>query len=358
VILMVRRRILVTGAGGSAGINLIESLRESKMPLYIVGADINRWHLELPRVDHAYLVPRATEPDYVEVINRIIKAEKVDFVHPQPDIEVEVISEHREDLEAMTFLPRKETIRICRDKMATNQRLRDARVPAPESFLVERLADIPKILGRLRHRRHPVWLRAVRGAGSRAALPVQTARQAREWIHYWRTMRALESKDFMMAEYLPGREYAFQSLWNEGEIVTSACRLRLEYLMGNLSVSGQSSSPSVAVTVHDERVNRIASRAVTSIDPEARGVFCIDLKENSRGVPCVTEINAGRFFTTSNFFARLGANMPADLVRLAFGELLSSRLRYNAVPAGCYWVRLMDAGPILVRGEQWRSREA
>ena len=72
-------------------------------------------------------------------------------------------------------------------------------------------------------------------------------------------------------------------------------------------------------TVHREDVNELASRAVTAVDPEATGVFCVDLKEDEGG-RLVTEINAGRFFTTSNFLAEAGANMPYSYVRLALGE--------------------------------------
>jgi carbamoyl-phosphate synthase large subunit len=328
----------------------------AKRAVYVVGVDINVWHLELAEVDARYLVPRALDPDYLSKLRNVIRKERIEFVHPQPDVEVEVISDHRDELGARTFLPSKEAVRLCRDKMATFRRLRAAGVPVPQSYLVHRIEEVPRILRKLRQSAHPAWLRAVRGAGSRAALPVKTVRQAREWIHYWRTMRALESRDFMLAEYLPGAEYAFQSLWKDGDLVTSACRMRLEYLMGNLSVSGQSSSPSVAVTVHKKAVNEVASKAIQAVDRRAQGVFCVDLKENIEGIPCVTEINAGRFFTTSNFFAVLGANMPQDLVRLAFGDRLPKRKRYDAVPANRYWVRLMDAGPVLVRGERWRSK--
>ncbi len=350
-------RILVTGAGGPAGINFVECLRMSKRPFHIVGADINRWHLELPRVDDRYVVPRADNDRYVPTLKRIIDREEIDVLHAQPDVEVEVISEHRDEFEARMFLPSKETIRICHDKMGTQTLLRSADVPVPRSHNVERIGDVSEIMARLSRNGSQVWLRAVRGAGSRAAIPVRTPRQAGDWIHYWSTMKDLRAADFMMAEFLPGREYAFQSLWRNGNIVTSACRMRLEYLFGHLTISGQSSSPSVAVTVHDEGVNRIATRAVKAVDSKATGVFCLDLKENADGRPCVTEINAGRFFTTSNFFARLGANMPLDLVRLALGERIPSRPKYNAVPPDCTWIRLVDARPTLVRGDRWRSQE-
>ena len=55
------------------------------------------------------------------------------------------------------------------------------------------------------------------------------------------------------------------------------------------------------------------------MDDRATGVFCVDLKEDEAGRPLVTEINAGRFFTTSNFLAEAGANMPYSYVELALG---------------------------------------
>jgi len=350
-------RVLVGGAGGSAGINFIASLRMAAGPLHIVGSDSNLWHLELSDINAAYVVPRCLDPAYLDSVHRIIRKEGIEVLHAQPDVEVEVVSKHRDEFAAATFLPDHETVVRCHDKMATNLALQKMGVPAPKSFLVDQLSKLGGILEKLGTTRGPVWVRAVRGAGSRAALPVRTVRQAREWIHYWRTMRELESRDFMVSEFLPGREFAFQSLWKDGELITSQARERLEYVFGNLSPSGQSSSPSVAVTVSDPRVNDVAEKAVRAVCPKPHGVFCVDLKENAEGSPCVTEVNVGRFFTTSNFFSKLGCNMPYLMVRLARGDSIPPVPQYDAVPPGFYWVRLMDGGPILVRDGEWRGKK-
>ncbi|MFH2035966.1 MAG: hypothetical protein ABIJ45_06150, partial [Candidatus Zixiibacteriota bacterium] len=243
------KRILVTGAGGSAGINFIESLRMVKESFYIVGGDINRWHLELPRIDKAYLMPYYNDPDYISKLNKLIEKEKIELVHVQPDIELDVILEHREEIGARVFLPAKDTLQTCRSKIATNLILKRNKIPIPFSCQIKRVEDIPNIMKTLQKKNKLVWLRAIKGAGSKAALPVWSFRQAKEWIHYWRATKRLESKDFMLAEYLPGQEFAFQSLWKNGKLITSQARSRLEYYMGNLFPSGQSSSPSVAATV-------------------------------------------------------------------------------------------------------------
>jgi glutathione synthase/RimK-type ligase-like ATP-grasp enzyme len=348
-----RTRVMVMGAGGTAGINFIECLRMAKGEYYIIGCDINKWHIQLPNVDKRYVVPYSTEPGYIEAVNDIIEKEKIDFIHAQPDMEVEVLSASREKVCAAHLFPAKETVRICRDKMTTNEILRQKGVPAPISFQINSVDALRELIQRISRSslQEKVWIRAIKGAGSKAALPVRTFRQAKEWIHYWRKTKLLESRDFMICEFLPKKEYAFQSLWQDGRLVVSQARERLEYLMGNLFPSGQSSSPSVAVTVHNKKVNEIAAKAVLAIDPGATGVFCVDLKENSEEIPCVTEINCGRFFTTSNFFAALGCNMPHYYVKMGLGKLPPDLPRYNAVPHGYYWIRSVDMPPLLIKGE-------
>ncbi len=351
------KRILVMGAGGVAGMNFINCLRISMEKFYIVGCDINKWHIELPDVDKRYLVPYSIDPDYIRQINKIIDREGIDFIHAQPDMEVEVLSENREKIRTIYLLPRKETIGICRDKMVTNRVLRERGVPVPLSRQVITINELKKNMEEIvsSSARRVVWLRALKGAGSKAALPVRSYRQAKEWIHYWRSTKRLESKDFMLSEFLPGREYAFQSVWYDGQIVTSQARERIEYLFGNLFPSGQSSSPSVARTVNNAAVNEIATKAVKAVDAHATGIFCLDLKENNEGIPCVTEINAGRFFTTSYFFAKLGSNMPYYYVKLGLEQKLHSLPKYDALPEGYYWIRLVDQPPLLMKEDEWRS---
>ena len=104
-------------------------------------------------------------------------------------------------------------------------------------------------------------------------------------------------------------------------------------------------------------MNELASRAVRAVDPKATGVFCVDLKEDEQGRPLVTEINAGRFFTTSNFFAEAGANMPYEYIRLAYGKDVQGLARYDAVEEDLYWVRMIDMGYKLVREGEWRAKQ-
>jgi biotin carboxylase len=350
------RRILVTGAGGAAAANFVHSLRLAPEPFFVVGTDTSKYHLELAPVDARYLLPRADDPEYLDELNVVVEAEGVELVHPQPEQEVLVLARNRERVRAATLLPRAESVALCQDKAAFATHVAEAGLPAPRFARAdseEALAEATRSILELREK---AWVRAVRGAGARASLPVSSPEQAVAWVRYWSEMRGLSAADFMVSEFLPGREFAFQSVWRDGELVTSAARERLEYVFGHLMPSGQSSSPSVARTVHRSDVNELAARAVEAVDRRATGVFCVDLKEDEEGTPLVTEINAGRFFTTSNFLAEAGANMPYEYVRLALGESPDGLARFDAVEPDLYWVRMIDMGYKLVREGEWRSK--
>lgn len=350
------RRILVTGAGGSAAANFVHSLRLADEPYFIAGADASPYHLELADVDVRYLLPRVDDPSYLSALNELIDAEGVELVHPQPDGEVSFLARYRDEVRALTYLPSEGTVSLCQDKALFAESIRAAGLPSPEFYRADSEASLREATGRILASHPKAWVRAATGAGARAGLPVTNADQAVNWARYWVEARNLTYGDFMVSEFLPGREFAFQSVWQDGRLVTSQGRERLQYLFGHLVPSGQTSTPSVARTVHRHDVNELAISAIQLVDPEASGVFCADLKENADGEPLLTEINPGRFFTTSNFFSTAGLNMPHLYVQLAFGDELPALPATDALDEGLYWVRMMDMGFELVREGEWRAR--
>jgi carbamoyl-phosphate synthase large subunit len=156
---------------------------------------------------------------------------------------------------------------------------------------------------------------------------------------------------------LPGRNFAFHSLWKDGELVTSMARERLQYMYPHLAPSGITGTPSIQRTIHDNKVNEVATSAVLVVDQRFNGIACVDLKENKEGVPCVTEINSGRMFTTSFFFSyaskellqNFHANFPYLYVKLAYQDRVPSIPKYNILPEDIYWIRHIDAPAKLVK---------
>jgi carbamoyl-phosphate synthase large subunit len=103
--------------------------------------------------------------------------------------------------------------------------------------------------------------------------------------------------------------------------------------------------------VHEPKIDELAQQAIRALDAEPHGVYCVDIKEAADGSPKVTEINAGRFFTTSNFFAAAGLNMPDMAMRAALGEALPG-LGSSPLEPDLYWIRMVDMGYALVPGSE------
>jgi len=346
------KRILITGAGGPAGINFTKSLKLCPEKLFLAGAEANRYFATLASTDKVCVVPKATESGYIDALNVIAEAEDIEFIHPQPDVEVRIISENREKLNTSTFLPSKETIRICQDKLRSAEKWRKRNVPVAKTIELEDETDVERAFQELGH---PLWIRARRGAGGRGSTPVNNLETARSWISYWRS-RNKEWK-FIAQEYLKGRNIAFHSLWKDGELITSMARERLQYIYPHLSPSGITGTPAVQRTIHDDNVNDIAAEAVLAIDSEFNGIACVDLMERDDGTPQATEINAGRMFTTSLFFSYASkkllnnhwANFPYLYVKLAYHESLPDVPKHNILPKDLYWIRHIDAPARLVK---------
>ncbi|MEM3549561.1 MAG: ATP-grasp domain-containing protein [Candidatus Bathyarchaeia archaeon] len=349
------KKIVVTGAGGPAGINFIMSLRLAPENISIVGTEANEHFIYLVPTDKRYLVPRAEEENYIDRLNEIIRKEKAEFVHAQTDAEVTVVSENREKIEANVFLPSKNTVKICQDKLESAKIWMKKGVPVAKTMGILNGRDVDKAFEEFGS---PIWIRARHGAGGRGSTPAYNKETALSWINYWKA-RGMKW-EFIAQEHLPGRNIGFHSLWKDAELVTSMARERLEYIYPHLAPSGVTGTPAVQRTIHDENVNKIATEAVLAVDPNFNGIACVDLKENRKGTPCVTEINVARMFTTSFFFSYaskvLGkdyyANIPYLYVRLAFKEKIPEIPKYNILPENIYWIRHIDAPAKLVKNEQ------
>jgi carbamoylphosphate synthase large subunit len=346
------KKILCTGAGGPAGINFTMSLRAAPEKITLIGTDSNEYFLNLAIMESKYLVPRAKDPAYIDKLNEIIRKEHIEFLHAQPDVEVEVVSEKREKLEAPVFLPTKAAVKACQDKLESAKIWKKKNVSVARTIQVKNDEDIDRAFEEFGN---PIWVRARHGAGGKGSTPADNRETAISWIEYWKSRNV--DWEFIAQEHLPGKNFAFHSLWKDGEIVTSMARERLEYIYAYLAPSGITGTPAVQRTVHNNQVNKTSTEAVLSIDSKFTGIASVDLKENAVGVPCVTEINPGRMFTTSYFFSYASkllrkdycANIPYLYTKLAFKESVPEMPKYNVLPADIYWIRHMDAPARLVK---------
>jgi len=359
------RRVLVLGAGGPAGVNFMRSLLLAGNS-EIYGTEINKYHVYLStkatKKTYHLDIPRENIKRKIEVINDIIKMDKIELVHAQPDAEVKFLSDYRDEINAKVFLPDKEVIDKCQNKLWTAEIWNDHNLcTKPISIEVRATLTQQDLSFALDKFGGKMWLRATEGAGGRGSTLVENVEAGYSWIRYWRAKdyrmnSSWDQWEWMAQEYLPGRNLAWHSLWKNGKLIVCQSRERVEYIYPYLAPSGITGTPTVQRTVNDEKINFVAEQSVLAIDPKPNGIYCVDLKENEQGRPVPTEINAGRFFTTSFFFANAGdyykvprANMPEVYKCLALGDPIPKGSVYNILPEGVYWIRHIDCGVTMIK---------
>lgn len=346
------KRLLVTEAGTGASEYLIRSLRAGDDGFVIVGCHWDQFSLRNSSADRRWLIPTPSDPAYAVAVSRIVDREGIDLILPNADESVAALSAARRRFPGRLFLPRHEVVHVCQDKYTLNKFLSRYDIPVPETRAVRHLAGVEAVFRSLGSR-PPLWCRIRSGSNSRGAAPVATPEQARSWIRYWSEMRGVPPRDFTLAEYLPGRDFACLMLWNEGRLILAKTCERLSYFFASSQPSGQSSMAGLSKTVREPRVVEICTRAIRALDARASGVFSIDLKSDGRGEPRITEINAGRLIAQTILLDRAGEHsLTLTYARLALGEPVTLRDEYESA-AEHYFVRNVDAEPLLFHASEF-----
>ncbi len=341
-----QKRVLIPGAGGPGAVNMTRSLKAAPEPVFTVGMDASPFYIHLALTDERVLVPRADHEDrYIEAVRRIVREYDINFIMPNSSIEMEVLTRHARELDARMFVPSIETQHIAASKYETWRIWRQKGIPVPQTMLIKTREDVDKAFDLIPTR--PIWFRGAgipgKGIGG-AQLPCMNPRQASGWIDFHNGWG-----NFLASEYLPGKNLTFLGIYHKGRLVMSQARQRDAYVIPHVNPAGITGAPAVSHTIHDRDVNDLGERATLAIDPGFTGAGFVDFKVSSDGRILPTELNAGRFGTTHQFYTAAGANFPYCLLKLAFNEPLPPYVRmHDVLPADLYWIRTLDAGPMLV----------
>lgn len=355
---MVKRAVLVTGAGGGGSNNLINSLRASGLDLCIYGSNLAARFLAKSNADRNFLLPAATESDYIGSLAYLVERESIELVIPNSDREVRRISVERDKLPCHIFLPPVDTVEICQDKYKMYLELTRARLPIARSYQLNSYDDIEPAFEALAGSGDRFWVRIRRGSGSRGATWVKNAEQARAWISMWDELRGYSVDNFMISEFLPGRDYAFQSVWRDGELVVCKMCERLTYFFGANRLSGMSSTPETARTIRDDKALETIIKAIRTVCDRPHGNFSLDLKGDANGNMCITEFNVGRFCMITPIFDLTGQVNTAEVyVRTAFGEIMQIDDPID-IEEDMYLLRDLDTLPTIVSEAQLVELEA
>ena len=341
-------RILVTGSGGIGGVNFISALRIANYNYHITGTDFNRFYLEFPQVDSKYITPKHSDPEFLQIIKNIIEKNKIQFLHPSPHSEASIIAKNIEQIKTSTYLPDYNI--IIRDKLETQKILEKNAIPVAKTEIVSSLNEIK--IKKESFADDEVWVRMKSGAGGRLSLLCKNVVEVENWIELWVNREIAKYSDFIIQEYLPGRNIAYDSLWFKGKFIASYTRERLEYPFKHISPSGITGTPTVSRIIMNEQVNEISNKAILAADPKPHGSYAVDLKGNKNDNPIVTEIDSGKFHTTTPVWGIVADKLELDsrknladyYCKIGMGIIEPENLGNDIYPEDLYLLRHIDTG--------------
>lgn len=348
---MAQTTVLITGIGGPTPRSIARALKQYGRlgPYRIVGTDCNHLVLGLYErdwVDVPRVVPRCDEDEYWDTLAAIVEQEGVDVAVVQGEVEVEAwaLCQTRTNLPCPAMLPTHSLVRVFRDKWEMTRLLAGTRL-APATVQVTRLQ--PNAEGIARELGLPFWVRASIGTSGIGALRIDAPETLAAWLQV-----NSETEALIASEYLPGRNLACACLYWQGNLLRAACAERVSYIMERIAPSGVTGNTSFGRLLNDPNVVEVATRGLAHIAAKLgaalHGVFTVDLKEDHRGIPRITEVNV-RHVAFTCAFAAGGANLAEDTVQCALGrpERVGGRGAY-VFPDDFIFLRDVDGLPIIM----------
>jgi carbamoyl-phosphate synthase large subunit len=309
-----RVSVLVTGAGGPAGIAMIKSLRADPA-VRLVAADMDGWAAGLylvPPPDRL-VIPAGAAPGFARELLGHCRRTGADVVIPTVDAELRPLAAARPSFEAAgigLMLAPARALDLTLDKLALARRCEDV-VLVPRT---ECLADgiDPGSWS------YPVIVKPRTGSGSRDITTVRSPGQ----------LAAMPpSADLLVQEYLPGEEYSIDVLADrDGRIVADMPRCRARVDSGG-SVAGR--------TVHDRELEEFGAKVATAVG--LTYIANVQARRDSAGRPALLEVNP-RPPGSLPLTVASGVDMPA----LALDALRGRRLPDHADFCEKAMVRFLD----------------
>jgi len=300
-------RVLVTGAGGPAGVAVIRSLLR-RDDVTVFAADMDGWAsgIYLVPAEQRRLVPPGRADEFIPALRRLIAEDRLDVVVSTVDVELIALADRRDELApAVLAAPSADTLRTCLDKLALAERCADTgRAPrtvlaGPDALAIDW--------------EFPVFAKPRQGAGSRGirTVPDRAA------------LEALPTDEgLIVQDLLPGEEYSVDVIAAaDGRIVAAVPRTRTRVDSG-VAIAGR--------TVRDPELEEAAASVAQAIG--LVGVANVQLRRDRAGRPMLLEVNP-RFPGALPLTIAAGVDIPSLVIDLFTGEELPERLAFRELAA-------------------------
>ncbi len=237
-------RVLVTGAGGPAGISVLRELH--RLGCLTIAVDASEWATGLRLADHHLVLPRGDDPTFVAALAQAAKLQRADVVIATVSEELLVLAtdEAQEQFSATgcrLWLPSQRSISRCVDKLTWGTELRRHGVPVAHTASATDIRSIEEIPG-------PWIVKPRSGSGSRGVVIIDERCE----LNTFSTNATL-----IVQHRAVGREFTVDVLRDQFDRAAGVARWRLETKAG-ISTKGE--------TFHHQGVEQAALAAVRAVD--------------------------------------------------------------------------------------------
>ena len=298
------QRVLVTGAGGPAGVAVIRSLLQ-RSDVEVFAGDMDGWAsgLYLVPAERRRILSPGKSAGFVDELIALCAADQIDVLFSTVDVELPPLARRRDELSAVLAAPSLDTLETCLDKFALAVRCAPL-LRTPTTHLVG-----PAAAGE--QWQFPIIVKPRSGAGSRGV----------RLVHSRADLDALGHDETLIAqELLPGDEYSVDVIANaDGHVVAAVPRTRTRVDSG-VSIAG--------LTVRDPQLEATATAVAQAIG--LTGVANVQLRRDTNGVPALLEVNP-RFPGAMPLTIAAGVDMPSLALDLALGLDLPERVEFREI---------------------------
>lgn len=296
-----KKRILITGVGGPAGVSVIQELQKTNQyELLAADMDPNAAGLYLVPSGNRFLIPAGASVSFTDRILSLCAAHKVDVLIPTVDSELIPIARRKTELEgAGTLLAAADTatFEMTLDKWKLVKAC-EGQAPIPMTEILDSAWD-----ARAASVTYPRFAKPRTGSGGRGAMVVRDAAD----LH-----GLPRDGSILIQEMLPGEEFSVDVYANRsGAVIAAVPRVRMKVDSG-VAVTAR--------TVQDADLIRAAESVARAI--KLWGVANIQFRRDVGGKAKLLEVNP-RFPGSLPLTAHAGPHLAQLFVREVLGEVIS-----------------------------------
>ncbi len=315
-------RILIpSGAGAPGFAGIARCLRAGSAELRILAGDQNPQAYGRSLADEFRLVPPSDAPDYAQQVLQWAIEARVDLIFPVTTRELLPLAEKAEAFaEAGIALPisTAAALQIALDKGKTSTKALELGLPVPEFKLAQNRYEMAAAARELGYPQKRVCFKPCLGNGSRGFgiideqghhIPYGSEKagilplRLEEWMPRW--PEEGNPVEQIVAEFLPGREYSSDALFQHGRCLGVWVRSR-DKMIGGISVAGE--------CVEHSGIAQACQQLGESL--QLHGLIGFQHREDAQGHAKLMEINP-RVQGTTSAWEGMGLNLPWALVQMS-----------------------------------------